>query len=136
MDWRTDADIVPVKAPTAYTVEVGGEAVILEEVSQRLHLLNPTASLLWACFDGLSSVADIAADLAEVLDARVEDVISDSVALVRLLEADGLLVPAKPSVPSVPPVINSAGVGSGPVLARLADGSTASLSVLAEPPNP
>ena len=33
--------------PAAYTVEMDGEAVILDEEADRLHVLNATATLVW-----------------------------------------------------------------------------------------
>ena len=42
-----DAEFVPARAALVYSVEVDGELVLLDEHEERLHHLNPTASLLW-----------------------------------------------------------------------------------------
>ena len=45
-----DDGFAPTRAPSAYTVELDGEAVLYDEVADRLHLLNHTATLLWTLF--------------------------------------------------------------------------------------
>ena len=47
-----DAEFVPARGALVYSVEIDGELVLLDEHEDRLHHLNPTASLLWSCFDG------------------------------------------------------------------------------------
>jgi hypothetical protein len=76
----------------AHTVEVDGEAVVLDEESGRLVLLNATGALVWRCLDGASSIAEIVDDLVDVLGARRKIVSKDVVALVRQLGREGLLV--------------------------------------------
>lgn len=49
-------------------VELDGEVVVLEEPTGALHVLNPTAAVLWQCFDGHSTVREIADDLAAVVE--------------------------------------------------------------------
>lgn len=88
---RISAAFVPVRADDTHTVEADGEAVVLDEGADRLHLLNPTAALLWACFDGVSSLDEIAADIAEELGASPDVVLSDAVAVTRDLGEKGLL---------------------------------------------
>lgn len=94
-DDSVDPGYVAVRSPAAYTVEVDGEAVILDEEAERLHLLNPSASLLWACFDGESSLADICADLAEALGTPLEVVLADSLDALRKLVEEGLVEDAR-----------------------------------------
>lgn len=90
------AEFVPHRAGTAYTVELDGEAVVLDEEQNRLHLLNRTATLVWACCDGSGTVAEIAADLAESAGVPTERVTAEVVALVRTLGAEGLLDGVRP----------------------------------------
>ena len=59
-----ELSFVPRRSDATVTVELDGEAVILDETHHRLHHLNATASLVWACCDGNGSVADIARDVA------------------------------------------------------------------------
>ena len=43
------------------------EWVLYDPRTQLLHVLNPTAAIVWSCCDGLGSVEDIAAELRETL---------------------------------------------------------------------
>jgi hypothetical protein len=86
-----DADFVPDRASTVYTVELDGEAVLLDEEANRLHHLNHTAALLWACFDGHAPVRDLALEISEELGLDYDAVLSDTLAVVRDLGAEGLL---------------------------------------------
>jgi hypothetical protein len=72
-------------------VELDGEAVVLDELANRLHLLNRTATLIWNCLDGLVDVRGLALEIGEVLDLPVEQVLADTVAVVQELGAEGLL---------------------------------------------
>jgi Coenzyme PQQ synthesis protein D (PqqD) len=53
------------RGSAVHTVEVDGEAVVLND--GRLHLLNATGALVWACFDGDGTIAEIATDISEGL---------------------------------------------------------------------
>jgi coenzyme PQQ synthesis protein D (PqqD) len=84
-----DQDFVARRGPAVHTVEVDGEAVLLNE--GRLHLLNATGALVWACFDGDGTIAEIAADLSEGLGVSYETVLEDTLAVARHLGEEGLL---------------------------------------------
>ena len=128
--------IAPVKAASAYCVEVGGEAVILDEATQHLHLLNPTASLLWACFDGESTAEEIATDVAEILGVPYREVLRDTVALIERLTVDGLLVGLDDGTQAGPDGPGLSDSPSRTVTAALRGGNDVELETLAEPPNP
>jgi hypothetical protein len=83
------AGFVARRARTAHTVEVDGEAVLLNE--GRLHLLNATGSLVWACFDGEGTIAEIAADISDGLGVPYHTVLEDTLAVARGLGSEGLL---------------------------------------------
>ena len=85
------ASFVPVRAASAYTVEIDSEAIVLDEEQNRLHLLNATATIVWACFDARSTLAAIAADVAENVGLTTTQVTDELVALARTLGAEGLL---------------------------------------------
>ena len=87
-----DHGFVPAQAEAAYTVELDGEAVVLDEARNRLHHLNPTATLVWACFDGTGSIDEIARDLADAFASSPEAVSIDVLTLAQELGAEGLLV--------------------------------------------
>lgn len=79
------------RSPAVHWVEIDGEAVLLDMAADRLHLLNATATLLWSCLDGSSTVADIAQDIALTMDTPFERVLTDSTEVVQRLSAEGLV---------------------------------------------
>src|SRR4051794_27177186 len=86
-----DADYVPTRASSVYTVELDGEAVLLDEDANRLHHLNHSAALLWACFDGHAPVRGLAAEISEELHLPYDSVLADMVRVVQELGSEGLL---------------------------------------------
>ena len=86
-----DDAFVPRQAASAYTVEIDGDAVVLDEELNRLHLLNTSAALVWTCFDGTGTLGEIAHDLADVAGLPAADLLADLLALARTLGAEGLL---------------------------------------------
>jgi hypothetical protein len=92
---------VPARPAAVLTIELDGEAVLLDERENRLHHLNHTAALLWLCFDGHASLAELAVELSEALGTDADRVLADVVAVARRLGAEGLLdgVAADPRPP-------------------------------------
>jgi hypothetical protein len=90
-----DGGFVARRADTAHTVEVDGEAVLLND--GRLHLLNSTGALVWACFDGEGTIAEIASDISEGLGVPYDTVLEDTLTVVRELGAEGLLASVTPA---------------------------------------
>jgi hypothetical protein len=86
-----DDTFAPARASHTYTVELDGEAVVLDEVEQRLHLLNHSASLLWAVFDGHATLAELAAEIATELSLPADTVLDDARRAVLELADEGLL---------------------------------------------
>jgi hypothetical protein len=86
-----DASSTPARASAVHTVELDGEAVLLDEDANRLHHLNPSAALLWACFDGETSVAALAAEISDALGVDHQDVLGSTLEVVRHMAAEGLL---------------------------------------------
>jgi hypothetical protein len=84
-------DFVPRRAPSTHTVEIDGEAIVLDEEQNRLHLLNASATVVWTCCDGSGTLAEIAHDLADTVDRPADQLVSELVALARTLGAEGLL---------------------------------------------
>ena len=74
-----------------YTVEIDGEAVLLDEANQRLHHLNHTGALLWSLIDGQATLAVLAAELADELGGSEAHITGDLVTITRELGAEGLL---------------------------------------------
>jgi hypothetical protein len=125
---RPDGSLVPAHAPGVAGVEVGDEVLLVDEVGDRLHLLNPTAGLLWRCFDARSTVGEISADLAAELGLPEDRVLADTSAVVRDLQARDLLVEPGERVPVGP---SAAGAGPRPG----ADRGDAASRLLVEPPD-
>jgi hypothetical protein len=86
-----DASFVPVRAGCIYTVEMDGEAVLLDESVNRLHLLNSTATLVWGLLDGGVSVGEVARELSEELVTPYDTVLADTLAVIRAFNEQGLL---------------------------------------------
>jgi hypothetical protein len=94
---RIDEHLAPARAQAVHTVEVDGEAVLLDERSGRLHLLNPSGALVWACFDGVSSIGEIVDDISDELDAPRDVVLADTLAATRQLADEGVLANMEPA---------------------------------------
>jgi Coenzyme PQQ synthesis protein D (PqqD) len=94
-------DFTPQRGTAVHTVEIDGEAVLLDE--GHLHLLNATGSLVWACFDGTGTIAEIATDISEGLGAHYEAVLDDTLAIARQLGGEGLLESVTPNTDEVDP---------------------------------
>jgi hypothetical protein len=70
---------------------IQGEAVILNGEAGVLHRLNSTASFIWECCDGTSSVDDIVARLANAYDIDSRTCQKDVSEIVLKLESLNLL---------------------------------------------
>jgi hypothetical protein len=88
---QIDEVFVPERATAVYTVEIDGEAVLLDEAANRIHHLNHSAALLWLCFDGHATVHDLAVELSEELDAPYATLLAETTTVVRHLGREGLL---------------------------------------------
>src|SRR6478735_6953343 len=87
-----DADFAPARGACVYAVEIDGEAVLLDEAANRLHHLNHTAALLWACFDGHTPIRELASEISDELNLPGDAVLADTMSVVRELGEEGLLV--------------------------------------------
>jgi hypothetical protein len=91
-----DRGFAPTPLASIYAVELDGEAVLLDEGADRLHLLNHTATLLWDLFDGHTTIAELATDLSRELAAPYDTVVADILSITRHLGQEGLLVGVTP----------------------------------------
>ena len=82
---------VPVARPGIAQVELDGETVLFFEERGTFHVLNPTASLAWRCFDGATSVGEVADALAEAFGVERAEVAAGVLGLVDELARAGLL---------------------------------------------
>ena len=90
-DWVINERFVAERSRSAHTVEIEGEAVVLDEAQDRLHLLNVTAALVWRCLDGTTTVAAICADLSCELGIPFDQTLSDTLDVLGDLAREGLL---------------------------------------------
>lgn len=74
------------------TIEVDGELVIWDPSDDRIHRLDPVASLLWTHLDGSATIQELADDVAEVFGQPTEAVAEAIAVLVRELTESGLLI--------------------------------------------
>lgn len=94
--------------------------VLVREETGDLVALDPSATLAWQCFDGVATLNEIAADVADVFGISPEQAAADLVELAASLRAQGFASPAGGDL------AQSSG-SDGPVLAE---------RHLANPPNP
>ena len=92
----------PAGATTAHTEELDGECVILDEAANRLHHLNASATIVWACFDGTGTLDEIAHDLASEFGTDPGATAEDVLTLARELGHQGLLDGIDPDPESAP----------------------------------
>ena len=92
-----DASFAPRCSTHVYAVMLDGEAVLLDEAVNRLHLLNHTATLLWQLFDGEATLTELATELSEELGAAPDVVLADLLTIARHLGDEGLLDRVVPS---------------------------------------
>jgi Coenzyme PQQ synthesis protein D (PqqD) len=92
-----DERLVPRRGAGIHTVELDGEAVLHDEEDGRLHLLNATGALLWACFDGTSSIGEIVSDISDELGVPYQEALADALALARKLGDQGVVANVRPA---------------------------------------
>lgn len=76
---------------TAQVVFVDDEAVVVDEATGRLALLNGPGAIVWQCLDGESTLEEICLDIADELEVSFETVLADSERLITELAAQGLV---------------------------------------------
>ncbi len=84
-------DLVTALRPAVGSAFLDDEAILLDPATGISHLLDATATLVVRCLDGRSTLAEISADIADVLDLDRSMVDEDVVGLVRTLGGNGLL---------------------------------------------
>jgi hypothetical protein len=68
--------------------EVEGQVLILDRQREQVHQLNETASFIWECCDGSSTIGDIARRVAERFgteSAAIEPEIGEAISKLREL---------------------------------------------------
>jgi hypothetical protein len=86
----TDSFVATARADVVQ-VEVDGEIVLYDDATRVMHRLSPTAGQVWRCLDGSGTLAEIAADLADVYQSNGEQVLADVITATRQFGSAGLL---------------------------------------------
>src|SRR5437899_9593790 len=86
-----DGSFAPAPRSDAVAVDFDGEAVLVDPMHFRAHRLDRVGTIVWGCFDGVSTIDELCADLADAFGAPLEAVTADVLDLVRSLGAAGLL---------------------------------------------
>jgi len=73
-------------------VELDGEWVLYDERTRRLHLLNPSAGVIWACLDGDVPLGELIDELAEVFGVDRLQMGEDVAAALTTMAAEGLVI--------------------------------------------
>lgn len=89
-----DVGVAYCRAEGIQWTEVAPETVLWNQQSRVSQVLDPIAALLWQCFDGTGSFAEISADLAAAFGRPVEEVSSDFGPAVSVWLRDGFLADA------------------------------------------
>jgi hypothetical protein len=87
-----DAHFAPAPWPWVASAVLDGEAVLYDEDTGRVHLLNESASIVWQLLDGESTIEAIGRDVAAAVGADALLVISQVIDLVRMLAELGVIV--------------------------------------------
>jgi hypothetical protein len=91
---RVNGSLVPYVPESIAWAEVDGETVLYDEVQKKVHVLSPTATLVWSGIDGRTSLQQIARDLSQSFGEALQVVRSDVLELARDLMERGLIIGA------------------------------------------
>lgn len=95
----------PARRAGLLTVELDGEAVIFDAVTQVVHALNVTGTLVWHAADGTSTLDDLVTWLAGSYALPSDDVRDEVIKMVQDLLDIALLDDPQTSLPSkLPPI--------------------------------
>lgn len=87
-----DGSSRPHRRDDVVAVDVAGELVIWDAVRERVHRLDPVATLIWPFLDGGTPVDLLADDVAAVWGTTSETTMEGLIALLTQLDDVGLLV--------------------------------------------
>jgi hypothetical protein len=130
-----DGSFVPRRDAAVQCVTIDGEAILVDGASG-LHVLNPTASLLWECFDGDVTIAELADEIAAEMQVPTEQVLDDSIRVAQEFAVRGIVSDAR--VPVLEPSDASTAIDDAVPAAAIEAAAVAPVSgpqVLADPPN-
>lgn len=85
-----DRTHAPRRRADLVAVELDGETVLYDPATGGMHRLNVVATVLWRCFDGTATLAELEVDLRSVLPST-DGVEGDLLVYARRLGGLGLL---------------------------------------------
>lgn len=83
--------VAPRPRRTVAHVEVDGEGVLYDETTNRVHVLDPIATLIWSGLDGHTTLEELSEELSRAFEADVKRVRMDVLDAVRELASQELL---------------------------------------------
>ena len=98
-----DGSSTPAAREDVASVEIDGERVLYDPLSERVARLDAIGSAIWPFLDGATTVAELAADLADVFEADVTVVERDLLTMLGQLAEQGLLAVGPRPVRAEPP---------------------------------
>lgn len=78
-------------SPAVGWVTLGTEVVVYDPDSATAHVLDNVAALLWQCLDGISTLAEIFADIADAFGQELSAIESDLATVVAEWKRAGLI---------------------------------------------
>jgi hypothetical protein len=81
--------------PDLTFVTLGEEGVLYDPLTELLHYLNPTASLVLQLCDGTATVKQTVRDLADAYEVEPQELDSEVRKIVRQFQSVGLVVPSR-----------------------------------------
>ena len=99
---RIDARTAPAPRPSVATEVLDGDVVLHDEATGQVHLLNPSASVVWQLLDGETTIEEIAEAIADASGVDFGQVSSDTIDLVRMLGRLGVLAEIDPAAVEPP----------------------------------
>ena len=92
-----DASFVPRRRTSVVSLEVEGDVVLLDVGTGHVHHLDPVGGIVWECFDGSGTIAEIVTDLSAEFGADSATIADDVVDVARNLGSSGLLEGVAPA---------------------------------------
>lgn len=86
-----DTASCPLPHPLVASFDFEAEVLLVSRDDGRVHVLNPSAAIVWRNLDGEISVGELASALADAFAAPLDTVVADTVTMVRQLGELGLL---------------------------------------------
>lgn len=93
---RIDGSFRPRQAEPVVAVELDGEAVLYHDELGAVYVLNPQATVVWACLDGSSDLDGLCDELAEAFSVGLDTLRGDVMDIVREFGRQGLLADVAP----------------------------------------